>query len=66
MVTCEELIEFCGDIPGYRAMAWNLIENTLFNDAMNNPDKPDQKKLAEAENAYRMIVLSSMNAQTHY
>ena len=65
--TCEWLIEACGDNPQYRAMAWNLIGNTLSNNAMKNPDKPDMKKLREAEQAYRKVLLASPGLQTaHY
>jgi thiol-disulfide isomerase/thioredoxin len=65
--TCERLIEACGDNPQYTAMAWNLIGNTLSNNAMKNPDKPDMKKLREAEHAYREVLLASPGLQTaHY
>jgi len=65
--TCEKLIEACGDNLSYRARAWNLIGNTLSNNAMKNPDKPDLKKLREAEQAYREVLLVSSGAQmAHY
>ena len=65
--TCEMLIEACIDDPGYRAMAWNLIGNTLSNNAMKDHDKPDQKKLGEAEHAYREVLLISPESQAaHY
>jgi tetratricopeptide (TPR) repeat protein len=65
--TCEKLIEACGDNLKYQAMAWNLIGNTLSNNAMKNPDKPDQKKLFKAEHAYREVLSASSGSQTaHY
>ena len=65
--TCDRLIQIGGDDIGFLVKAWNMRGNTLSAAAMENPGKPDETKLREAEAAFREVLkFSSELSVAHY
>ena len=54
--TCDRLIQIGGDDIGFLVKAWNMRGNSLSAAAMENPRKPDETKLREAEAAFREVL----------
>jgi len=64
--TCDRLIQISGNNLYYKVKAWNLRGNELSALATEKPKKLDQKKLQDAEAAYREVLKLSGSNIAHY
>lgn len=65
--TCDQLVQAAAGDRETAARAYNLKGLTLSSMAMENPDKPDARRLAEAEASFRRVLESDAGFEmAHY